>query len=231
MRPSRTSSRPRNGARLLARPATPSEASLSPGLHHLTSNVGRDTLLLVPRSLDETRPVPLALMLHGAGGDARHGIELLQSLADAAGVLLLAPASRGPTWDVLMGDYVENIEAALHHVFARFMVDARRMAVGGFSDGASYALSLGVTNGDGFSHVLACSPGFMAPSAQHGGPSSPRIYISHGTSDTVLPIDRCSRRIVPQLQRAGYNLTYREFNGPHTIPPEVAREALAFLLA
>ena len=63
----------------------------------------------------------------------------------------------------------------------------------------------------------------MAPTRQQG---APRLYISHGTRDRVLPIERCSRRIVPQLERAGYDLIYREFDGPHMIPPKIAREAV-----
>jgi predicted esterase len=86
-----------------------------------------------------------------------------------------------------------------------YAIDPARVAIGGFSDGASYALSLGLTNGDLFSHVLAFSPGFMAPAGQEG---SPRIFVSHGTRDAVLPIDRCSRRIVPTLRRAGYDVAY-----------------------
>jgi predicted esterase len=27
------------------------------------------------------------------------------------------------------------------------------------------------------------------------------------------------------LERAGYDVTYREFDGPHTVPPDIAREA------
>jgi phospholipase/carboxylesterase len=95
--------------------------------------------------------------------------------------------------------------------------------VGGFSDGASYALSLGIINGELFSHVLAFSPGFMAPTAQAG---KPRFYISHGTEDRVLPIERCSRRIVPQLKRAEYDVVYKEFDGPHTIPADIVRESV-----
>jgi phospholipase/carboxylesterase len=107
-------------------------------------------------------------------------------------------------------------------------VDARRVAAGGFSDGASYALSLGLTNGDLFTHVMAFSPGFMAP-ADHVG--EPDCYVSHGTRDQVLPIDRCSRRIVPALERAGYEVRYREFDGPHTVPNDIAREAVGWFTA
>jgi len=102
-------------------------------------------------------------------------------------------------------------------------VDLTRLAIGGFSDGASYGLSVGLANGDLFTHVLAFSPGFMVPPALVG---KPRIFISHGTQDQILEIDSTSRSFVPQLQRAGYQVHYREFAGPHTVPVEVAREAL-----
>ena len=125
------------------------------------------------------------------------------------------------------GADVRFIDRALENVFARYAVDPKRVAVGGFSDGASYALSLGVTNGDLFTHVLAYSPGFMAPAAQRG---APRLYVSHGTDDRVLPIDRCSRRLVPRLKEAGYGVLYREFEGPHTVPPQIARESLEWFL-
>jgi predicted esterase len=47
--------------------------------------------------------------------------------------------------------------------------------------------------------------------------------------DLVLPIARCSRRIVPNLQRAGYDVRYREFVGPHTVPAKYAQEAASWL--
>ncbi|HEU4561209.1 MAG TPA: hypothetical protein VFS20_25375, partial [Longimicrobium sp.] len=54
----------------------------------------------------------------------------------------------------------------------------------------------------------------------------PSIYDSHGTSDGVLPITATSRRVVPTLQREGYDVRYHEFAGGHTIPPDIAREAV-----
>ncbi len=53
---------------------------------------------------------------------------------------------------------------------ARCPVDTTRLAVGGFSAGASYALSIGLANGDLFGHVLAFPPGFMAPMNTRGRP-------------------------------------------------------------
>jgi len=172
-------------------------------------------------------------VLHGAGEDARDGLALLRAQADGAGLILLAPSSREYTWDLVAGrgrygPDAAAIDEALEQIFSRYVVDPARVAVGGYSDGASYALSLGMANGDLFTHVLAFSPGFAAPPGRVG---SPRVFVSHGTHDGWLPIERCSRRIVPQLRRAGYEVRYREFDGGHVVPPEIGREATEWFTA
>jgi phospholipase/carboxylesterase len=217
--------------RLAARPSTPAPIhAAAPGLHSLGLARDRDALLYIPTSYRADHGAPLAVMLHGAGGVAQHGISLVEALADSAGLVVLAPPSRRQTWDVILGAFgpdVAFVDEALAATFERCAIDPQRLAVGGFSDGASYALSLGLTNGDLFTHVIAFSPGFMAPAHQVG---APHIYISHGTRDAVLPIDRCSRRLVPVLERAGYDVKYHEFDGPHTIPPDIAREAVEWFV-
>jgi phospholipase/carboxylesterase len=215
--------------RLAARPRLV-EAKGPSGLHRLNLEGKRDGLVYVPEGAGGRWAAPLVLLLHGAGGDARLTVTLLRSLADRRGMILLVPESRGDTWDVIGGGYgpdVAYIERALEQTFGRYEVDPSHVAAAGFSDGASYALSLGVTNGDLFTHVLAFSPGFMAPAWPHG---SPALFISHGTQDRVLPINLCSRRIVPRAQEAGYDVLYKEFEGPHIVPPEVAEEAVEYFL-
>jgi phospholipase/carboxylesterase len=215
---------------LLARPGQPSGDG-QPGLQTLGLGGSRDGLLYVPTSYRADQPLPLILMLHGAGGTAQGTLGRFQALADEARLILLAPESRGRTWDRLLGGYgpdIVFIDGALAQVFSRYAVDPTRIVVEGFSDGASYALSVGLTNGDLFTHVVAFSPGFLAPAGQEG---APRLFISHGTRDEVLPIDICSRQIVPLVQDAGYDVHYREFDGPHTVPPEIVSEALTWLQA
>lgn len=215
--------------RVTARPGTP-RTSGKRGLQPLGLTQGRDGFLYVPESYSANRPAPLAVMLHGAGGSARGGLAPFQPLADKAGLLVFAPDSRRQTWDIIRGGFgadVAYLDNALSWIFERYAVNPARVAVGGFSDGASYALSIGLTNGDLFKNVIAFSPGFMAPGERQG---KPRIYISHGTRDRVLPIDACSRRLVPRLQSDGYDVLYREFDGPHTVPEEIAQEGLGWFL-
>ena len=108
------------------------------------------------------------------------------------------------------------------------LTDASLVAAEGFSDGASYALSLGLLNGDLFSHVIAFSPGFVLAEHRRG---RPRCFVSHGTHDQVLPIERCSRRIVRELRDDRYDVSYTEFEGGHAVPSEIARAAAEWLLA
>ncbi len=211
------------------------DSSEAPGLYALSLSgeereESRDGLLYVPPDLDVTRPAPCVLLLHGASHTADTVLAPLLPLADAAGLILLAPNARLYTWDVILGGYgpdVAVINRALALIFARFTVDTSRLAIGGFSDGASYALSLGLTNGDLFTHIIAFSPGFMAPGERRGHLP---VYVSHGVHDEILPVDRCSRHIVRALQQAGYDVDYHEFDGPHTVPPEIAGAAVAWLM-
>ncbi|MBV9791559.1 MAG: phospholipase, partial [Chloroflexi bacterium] len=158
--------------RLVARP-TQVTGNAPTGARQLGVAARRDVLLYVPPQYRPDQPAPLAVMLHGAGGDAAGSLRLLQAFADERGLILVGPASRGQTWDMLLSGYgpdVTVIDQALAQVFQTYAVDPQRLAIAGFSDGASYALSVGITNGDLFSHVIAFSPGFMAPADQQGLP-------------------------------------------------------------
>src|SRR5262249_45942066 len=185
----------------------------------------------VPKSADAGKPAPLVMFLHGATGSEQGGIRRFKDLADEMGFLLLSPASEGTTWDAIRDGYgpdVRTIDRALAAVFAARAVDAQRIGVFGFSDGASYALGLGLSNGDLLGSVAAFSPGFIPQGVKKNG--KPRLFVSHGTNDEILPIANCSRRLVPELTRSGYQVTYREFEGPHTVPPEITRESLRWFL-
>jgi phospholipase/carboxylesterase len=145
-------------------------------------------------------------------------------------VVVLVPDARDNTWDGIdsrIGPDVVFIDAALRHTFQRVAVDPQRIAIGGASDGASYALSLGLANGDLFTHLIAFAPGWIFTPAPPTG--RPLIFIAHGTQDRVLPIDLTSRLMVPRLRNAGYHVTYREFDGVHAVPGPIAREALEWL--
>jgi phospholipase/carboxylesterase len=172
------------------------------------------------------------VFLHGATGSGRAHMRAVLGAVDRYGVILVAPDSRsGGTWDLIaerrFGPDVAFLDAVLDSVVDRVDADTSRLALGGVSDGASYALSVCLANGDVFSAVLAFSPGFLAVPEPVG---APRVFISHGTADPILPIDACSRAFVPMLSEGGYEVMFREFDGGHTVPPPVADEGVRWWL-
>lgn len=200
-------------------------------MHELRLREDRRALLHVPEAAIHSHSTALAVMLHGAGGNATHGLDILRPYAEDAGLMVLAPESRKSSWDIISdaeyGPDVRFIDECLEHVFSEYSIAPSRIGLGGFSDGASYALSLGLSNGLLFPHILAFSPGFMAPVRYEGQPT---IFMSHGTRDEILPIEACSRKLVRVLRARGFGVEYREFEGPHTVPPDMRKRALEILL-
>ncbi len=221
-----------NPARLQARPSPPTRPVPVAGTHPLGEpERGRDGVVHVPAAavaaLAAGRSVPLLVMLHGAGGTGAGAVDLVRPAVDELGFVVVAPDSRRPTWDVITGSWgpdVAVLDRALVDTFGAIEVDRERIVIAGFSDGASYALSIGLANGDLFRHIAAFSPGFAVPPATVGRPT---VFISHGVDDTVLPIDRTARVVGPRLRRAGYDLDMIEFPGGHVVPPELVRQGLA----
>ncbi|MGC4746174.1 alpha/beta hydrolase [Micromonospora sp. DT201] len=206
------------------RPVAPAPTGLVP----MTGPDGeRLAMAYAPTPATDGSAYRLVLLLHGAGGSARHGLDLLLPVADAHHLLLVAPQSSAASWDLIAGGFgadVARIDGLLAAAFDGYPV--HDVTLGGFSDGASYALSLGLANGGLIDAVLAFSPGFAAPPVTHG---RPRIFVSHGVDDRVLPIDMCSRRLVPHLHGLGYDVTYEEFQGGHDLPTSIRDSATTWL--
>lgn len=215
--------------RLTARPRA-GVVTTAKGEIRLGLDAKRDAILHMPPAPGHG-PLPLLVLFHGAGTSGEVQLRRMGSTPDDAGVVVLAPDSRGASWDAVRGGFgpdVEFLDRALARVFDTVNVDPARLTIGGFSDGATYALSLGLINGDLFPRIAAFSAGFIVEGAPHG---KPLVFMSHGTADDILPIDQCGRRIAAELKQRGYDVTFREFQGRHEIPPDVAREGLQWVAA
>lgn len=209
----------------------PTLPPLPPGRHNLGLFDERNAILVVPDGIDPTQPTPLAVLFHGGGGSAEKILPMLETHAMRSDFLLLAPQSLFPTWDIVIagnGPDRERLDIALAAVADRFTLDPAHLAFAGHSDGGSYAMSLGITNGQFVTHIIVSSAGFMTVQRQEG---APRIFISHGTRDEQIPIGRSGRKHSSALRDAGYDVTYVEYDGPHAYQPEVVEQSVAFFLS
>ncbi len=190
----------------------------------------RDGLLYVPKGYDPKVPAPLMVWLHGGGGHA-HTSTYMFPLADQFGIVLLAIDSRHNTWDGIdstFGPDVVFIEKALKHVYDRVAIDKKKLALGGLSDGGSYALAIGRANGDLFTHLIAAAPWHLKPPSPPTG--KPSILVVHGIQDRVYPYRHSRNCLVPALKKAGYRVEYIQFDGPHWVPEPTLAQVFEWLI-
>jgi polyhydroxybutyrate depolymerase len=194
-------------------PAKAQTHPVAPGDHAYTirrDNLDRHYTVHVPPGYDARKPVPVVIMLHGGGGTSRAAaIETGWSAkADQAGFLAVYPDAtppdpskpsrfgvNGQIWNDGSGrfhagrqdiDDVGFLRAMLDEITARYAVDARRIFVTGFSNGASMAFRLGEELS---SRVAAIAP--VAGACWNKTPALKRpvalCYIT-GDSDPLNPL-------------------------------------------
>ena len=209
----------------------PSQSDIPYGESRLgLTNDLRDGTLYVPKSYKDGEPMPLLMMLHGYSGFAQN-VRYTFPLAEEFGVIVIAPESRDVTWNRSAQGFdpdVRYLGAAYRQVTGMLDVDRTHVALGGQSDGAGYALSMGLAYGDVFNHLIILAGGMMTPLRKQG---KPRIFFGHGVNDQQMPIDRTARRFVPELKEEGYDVTLLEYDGGHGVPVSVVREAFKWFLA
>lgn len=207
--------------------AEPTHPQLPPRLHDLGIDPTRDYHLFVPSNLPKDAPIPLWVMFHGASGSAKEMLSFLQEHAEREKFLLLVPHSMLVTWDLAVGGNgpdLDRLDRALTLVASHFALDASRIAFAGFSDGGSYALSIGLTNGRFVTHVFAFSAGFMNLYAPEG---KPLVFVYHGDADKPLPAPMHGRRHAASLEEKAYEVAYVEYAGGHEIAPDIVAQAVA----
>lgn len=195
----------------------------------------------LPKGLDPS-PRPLLVALHGAGGEPADVLAAWRAHADAHRVVLLIPRSVKGTWDMVedlksrlgaemnvqprFGKDLQGIDDALADLFARVAIDPKQIGLVGFSDGASYAISVGTANPAMFRTIMALSPGhaFLARFEK-----SQRVFVSHGEKDQILPFAN-ARAIVARLRARGMTVQFEPFEGRHEVPVAIRDKAIAFFV-
>jgi len=190
----------------------------------------RDGTLFVPKSYKPGTPMPLLIMLHGFSGWGDNQRRLFD-LAEELGFIVMTPESRDITWGREapgFDDDVRYIGAAFRRVGGLVNIDFDRVALGGQSDGAGYALTMGLAYGDTFNHLIILAGAHLLEPIRRQG--KPKIFVAHGVKDTTMPIDVSGRANVKQLKDEGYDVTYHEHDGGHGTPAEITREAILWFL-
>jgi phospholipase/carboxylesterase len=121
------------------------------------------------------------------------------------------------------------IQGVLRTVRSRFAPET--LVLGGFSQGAMLSLDVAAQGEPSVDRVVALSGLLLAdslPGLAVERKQRPPVLLTHGRDDQVLPF-QAGEAALKLLTRAGYEVTFRPFDGGHAIPPEVIDEMRVFL--
>ena len=161
----------------------------------------RTYLLYVPRTYDATHPVPLVIVLHGGGGNAKNAQRMtgFSEMAERRGFIVVYPNGTGHmedrflTWNAgnCCGYASENgiddvgfIRALIEKLESEYRIDLKAVYATGISNGAMLAYRLGCQLSD---MIAAIAPVAGAMNLDECMPIQPVSVIAfHGTADRYV---------------------------------------------
>jgi phospholipase/carboxylesterase len=201
------------------------------------------------------------VFLHGYGASGDDLVPLAKSLThpQTRCVLPAAPLDLGggsrAWWDILASDrprYVtDDPGAPALTTMPNFQLEIARSAVTGvlrtireryapnalfvvgFSQGAMLALDLALAGTESIDRIAVLSGALLVDAAAHlpdARTTHPPIFISHGHQDPRLPFAG-AERTKAELEAHGFPVTFRPFEGAHSIPPIIESALSDFLFA
>jgi phospholipase/carboxylesterase len=202
-------------------------------------------------------PTASVIWLHGLGADGNDFVPIVRELDlnGCPGIRFVFP--HAPTmpvtinngyvmrawYDILGTDLVRRedeaglrkSQAMVEQLIAQEKargIPADKIVLAGFSQGCAMTLQTGLRHPEKLAGLL-CLSGYLplhalVPDERHSANHDTPIFLVHGRSDPVIPIDRAekSRDI---LQSLGYNVEWHAYNMPHSVCAEEIDDVSAWL--
>jgi polyhydroxybutyrate depolymerase len=220
------------------------------------SGTARQYYVQLPKNYDSSTPYRLIFQFHPWGGTADQALTMYGLNSGIPDAIYVTPqgldaGSNGPGWANTNGEDIAFTKAMLGDVQSKYCVDNSRIFSVGFSYGGMMSFALGCEMSNVFRAIAPMSGALYSdPSCPGTGPHV-AMWGSHGTNDTVVPIDdgRAARDKILQQNHCGttttpvdpspcvkydgcdpgYDVTWCEWDGPHGIPSFGSSAITAFL--
>ncbi len=163
----------------------------------VSSGEKREYLLHVPRSYDRTRPTPLVISLHGAGGwpVQQRDLSGWNRLADEKGFLVVYPSGlegAGPrVWhvgpDLRLSRDVRFVSELIDRLEAAYNIDRARIYANGLSNGGGMSFVLSCTLSDRIAAVGLVGAAQTLPWSWCTDRRPVPMISFHGTADPMIP--------------------------------------------
>lgn len=170
----------------------------------VTSGKKREYLLYVPRGYDRSRPAPLVISFHGAGGwpAQQRSLTAWNHLAESERFIVAYPegsgvpsiwhdAEEGRSRDVkYVADLIDKLES-------EYNIDRRRIYANGFSNGGNMAFVVSCTLSGRIAAVGMAGAALLLPWSQCIDATPVPMIAFHGTADRFAPYDGGQSPIAP----------------------------------
>ena len=211
--------------------ATELLAAISAGRHPLSSRRGDIHLayrsavdgalqpyrIFVPSDYHPDRKWPLAVALHGWGGDENSLFEgrqngELKRVAEASGYIVACPKGRGPT-SLYLGNAERDVLDVIRQVERDYAIDVDRIYLLGHSMGGYGAWSIAANHPEMFAAIAPVSGlGSILIQSKLKRLINVPWLVTHGVDDRTVPIEE-SRRMVTAGRRLGIEIRFDEVAG------------------
>eukprot|EP00747_Dinoflagellata_sp_TGD_P171742 gnl/TRDRNA2_/TRDRNA2_206516_c0_seq1.p1 gnl/TRDRNA2_/TRDRNA2_206516_c0~~gnl/TRDRNA2_/TRDRNA2_206516_c0_seq1.p1 ORF type:complete len:627 (+),score=96.58 gnl/TRDRNA2_/TRDRNA2_206516_c0_seq1:2-1882(+) len=207
----------------------------NPGVTTVEHN-GHTAHILTPAQLRRGHPLPLLIVLHGASKTDQVISEMVgahTTTANRHNALVLVPEALDHTWDLVTTGQREDVDFivfAIDTVREKYCVDEQRIGIMGFSDGASYGLSLALNNPDIFQAAMVWAAGFYLhePTLMPSGMQKPPLFIEYGTKDELFDYNSIAVPTRDRLKEAGYRVEFHTTENGHTASRDFVVDAMTF---
>jgi polyhydroxybutyrate depolymerase len=161
----------------------------------VSSGEKREYLLYVPRRYDRSKPAPLVISMHGAGGwpTQQRDVSGWNRLAESEGFIVVYPAGAddvGPrVWHVGGTKDVRFISALIDELTSAYNIDPTRIYADGLSNGADMAFAVSCGLSDRVAAVGMVAAAHILPWSRCGDHRPVPMIAFHGTADPLTPYD------------------------------------------
>lgn len=184
---------------------------------------------------------PLLLLLHGYGSNEEDLFSFASELPNDSYVISVrAPYDLQPyghAWYAIHFDADENkfsdnvqakqsvelIAGFIDEIVKQYPIDAKKVTLIGFSQGAILSYATALTYPEKVSKVVALSGYFnqeiMPEVIDTNAISHLKFFVSHGSVDQVIPVD-WARKAKPALENLGLEVEYQEYPVGHGVAPQ-----------
>jgi polyhydroxybutyrate depolymerase len=191
-------------------------AGVFPNEKLTVNGTGREYRLVVPKSVDGSKPVPLLFAFHGFLIDSKDLMPVysqLDRLAEKEGFVLIYPNAMDKAWRIvpfLAKDDFAFFDQLLTTVSGKYNIDRNRIYLTGTSNGAFFSHLLASQRSDVVA-AIACHSGGIGVLARRPPQVKHKygVMIIHGDQDSIVKVDE-GRKARDSYKEWGFPVEYLE---------------------